>query len=568
MATPPAGWVQRSTNPQEYEAILDLGNFEKYEVNVNVQTGQRQIYAIDANPILPVRTFIGTINADGTTVRQEGWNKIADLPNGQTRLKNIIDASRTASNKIVGSVGTEEQKRRLAEQKEYSKLKSGLPATGPGSVPGSNPDQTGPNSGAASGITSSLLTPTQALGTFRDVSNFQDEKDNYGSWKYPESMNSNQDYMTISVFKYQVADVFSGSNGTSTIDSGLIFGGANISSRSQQTKSLLGTVTLPMPSNVSEANQTGWGEDSLSGLTAGMMGAASQFVTTAASGDLFGAAPVTVDAAKDVLSSKGAAKSTIQQLLTLNAAAAGIKKLGLNVNAESYRARVTGTVINPNLELLFNGPKLRSFQFTYKLAPRSATEAKQIRGMIKLFKKAMAPRRSSSAQDAFFLGAPDVFKVVFKHKGKDHPGLPTLKTCALVNFSVNYTADGFYSAYIDGQPVSVEMSMSFAELTPIYNDNYDNPNGNTVGFVGGSDGVDQLENPRFDPQDPSEQQNNANRDQAPPPPAAGGASPVVAPATGVFQQGGPTATPGVDTPGQFSGRPGSEPTFTGGGRGI
>jgi len=27
MATPPAGWRQRATNPQEYEAILDLGKF-------------------------------------------------------------------------------------------------------------------------------------------------------------------------------------------------------------------------------------------------------------------------------------------------------------------------------------------------------------------------------------------------------------------------------------------------------------------------------------------------------------------------------------------------------------
>jgi len=88
-----------------------LENFEKYEVNVNVQTGQRQIYTID--PVLQTRALLATVNANGTVTRTDVYNNVANLTNGQTRIKNIIDASRTASNKIVGSVGTEEQKKRL-----------------------------------------------------------------------------------------------------------------------------------------------------------------------------------------------------------------------------------------------------------------------------------------------------------------------------------------------------------------------------------------------------------------------------------------------------------------------
>lgn len=212
-------------------------------------------------------------------------------------------------------------------------------------------------------------------------------------------------------------------------------------------------------------------------------------------GDLLGAVGRTVEAGTNIFGKGGAAaKNQIEQQLTLKAAAEAVKKLGINVNAEAYRARVTGTVINPNLELLFNGPKLRSFSFSFKMTPRSGDEAKQIRDIIKFFKKGMAPKRATAAEDAFFLGAPNVFRISFMHKGKPSKSLPTLKTCALVNFNVNYTADGFYSSFGDGQPISLQVDMSFAELTPIYNDHY-YFNEDKVGFSG--DDLDKLESEQF-----------------------------------------------------------------------
>lgn len=180
----------------------------------------------------------------------------------------------------------------------------------------------------------------------------------------------------------------------------------------------------------------------------------------------------------------------------------------------------------------------------------------------------MAPKRSGSAAESFFLGAPNVFRIKFMNGGRESTTLPTLKTCALVNFDVNYTADGFYSAFMDGQPVSVEIRFAFAELTPIYNDNYgNNPDDGNVGFPGGSDGVDNLENPLFDVKDASEQAAAASAPAAPA--NRGGASDVAAPATRQFQPGGATNIPGdPGTPQPGSGRPGSEPVYTGGVRGI
>ena len=41
-----------------------------------------------------------------------------------------------------------------------------------------------------------------------------------------------------------------------------------------------------------------------------------------------------------------------------------------------YSCKDTGQVINPNLELLFSGPNLRSFTFNFTLTPRDAEEAR------------------------------------------------------------------------------------------------------------------------------------------------------------------------------------------------
>jgi hypothetical protein len=141
-------------------------------------------------------------------------------------------------------------------------------------------------------------------------------------------MNLNQDYLIISTYNYQVADVFGGSDGISNIDSGLIFGGSNLSQRT--LKNVLGSVTLPMPSNISEANQTGWGEDSLNNLAAGLMGGAVGAVSDLAGGNLYGATQKTVDTAENIFGSNSGAKAQIQQQLNFKRCSyLLVKKLGI-----------------------------------------------------------------------------------------------------------------------------------------------------------------------------------------------------------------------------------------------
>ena len=54
-----------------------------------------------------------------------------------------------------------------------------------------------------------------------------------------------------------------------------------------------------------------------------------------------------------------------------------------------------------------------------------------------------------------------------------HKGLNAFKECAMTGFAVDYTPTGNYATYSDGTPVQYQITMSFSELEPIFNDEYD-----------------------------------------------------------------------------------------------
>ena len=158
-------------------------------------------------------------------------------------------------------------------------------------------------------------------------------------------------------------------------------------------------------------------------------------------------------------------------------AAVATKIAGMAAGAGNLMTRTTGAVMNPNMELLFSGPNLRTFSFNFQLAPRDKKEAETVVKIIRFFKQGMSPIRSKSR---LFLRSPHTFRLAYKHKSSrpdgetnnsatDHPFLNKFKECALNSFGVNYTPQGQYSTYEDGVMTSYQMSMGFQELTPVYN---------------------------------------------------------------------------------------------------
>ena len=132
---------------------------------------------------------------------------------------------------------------------------------------------------------------------------------------------------------------------------------------------------------------------------------------------------------------------------------------------------------NNNMELLFNAPALREFQFNWKMSPRSQEEAMVVNKIIKFFKAGMAVKKQSNtgsgSGSSYFLGTPNIFDVQFITTGNEQiDGIMRIKECACTACAVNYTPEGNWASYEQGQPVSVIMTLKFSELEPIYDIDY------------------------------------------------------------------------------------------------
>lgn len=284
---------------------------------------------------------------------------------------------------------------------------------------------------------------------------------------YPESMNDGQDRIVFTQYKYVATKI--STDLKSTVES---FANRN---KELQTTKIEGSVTLPIPNQIAETNQTGWGESSLTTIGALAMGGLtkgglnlSQFEVSKGINQLsntvtqLGLGPVT---------------SRAQSFLAAKFASQVISAVGITVDPEAYLNRVTGAAINPNLELLFNGPKLRPFSFSFKMTARSQKEAKNIRAIIKFFKAGMAPQRSKKFDASLYLGAPNLFQVEYKSNKVDKlDGIGRIKMCALQSCAINYTPDGAYAVYDDdlvgSQPIAIEMQLQLIEITPVFADEY------------------------------------------------------------------------------------------------
>ena len=288
-----------------------------------------------------------------------------------------------------------------------------------------------------------------------------------------------QDHLVISMFKYKPPAfdaLFKKGGFKDIIDNGL--------PRGTPLKEYINSVKLPMPNSISDSNNVSWGEDSMNNLSAAITSYISQNLSTAAFGQgalALGGQAAGMDTKTLALlltaSRLGAdlGDPEVQTLLNTAISSKLIGNLGFSVSPETILARGFGIVPNSNIELLFNSPTLRDFSFQYRLSPRSKDEALKVNQIIRFFKQGMAAKKldGKGGAQSYFLGTPNVFKLRYRTEGdKQISGVNKIKVCALTGFSVNYAADGNWAAYDEGQPVSSIINMSFKELEPIYDTDY------------------------------------------------------------------------------------------------
>jgi hypothetical protein len=212
-----------------------------------------------------------------------------------------------------------------------------------------------------------------------------------------------------------------------------------------------------MVPGIVESNAVEWGGDSLNPVQMAAANLAMQ--TIAARGGAEGKINTFMQQSREIIDQIGGNNTQIRNALT--AFFAG-RAVGADVLGRA------GIIVNPNLEVLFTGPKLRTFTYNFNFTPRDDREAKTIRTIIKVVKKAMAPKRRPPGM---FLQVPSIFKIKYLMKGtQEHPFLNKIKPCAMTGFNVDYTPDGSYMTYGDGSMTSYKVQMNLAEIEPIYND--------------------------------------------------------------------------------------------------
>ena len=279
----------------------------------------------------------------------------------------------------------------------------------------------------------------------------------YGNYYYPSDLASNRQDRIKFTMKTSEGSVIS------TKNIGKAFsrrGGTDIG----------GSVTLPIQPSISDDNTVDWSGATLNPILAYAAGASIALQSSADIGQRIGDIMGTISKElKDYKNNKNIADA-MKVFFAQEA-----------VGVQGLLSRATGAVLNPNLELLFNGPSLRPFGFTFKMSPRDDKEAIQVKNIIRFFKQGMAVKRGSNA---IFLKSPNVFDIKYQtydKEGKEipHPSIGRIKTCALMGCSVDYAPDNTYMTFDDDDRTmtSYQMTLRFSELDPIYESDYSDSTG-------------------------------------------------------------------------------------------
>mgnify|MGYP001182661924 CR=1 FL=1 len=312
-----------------------------------------------------------------------------------------------------------------------------------------------------------------------------------GILRYPyEAITETTDYLQITIFKYDTANASNEKYGKLLASTD--FTNTNPFSSLKITKDNIvkakvlqdgGVIALPMPSNIQDSNSVSYEAGNMNQLAAAGLDIAKDLIST----NIFNPASIAnnAQAVSDALVGKfepiqgkpgkfknvgdGLISGTTVDLVKKALAAQAVNVFGANVSLNSLLARSEGKILNPNMELLLNNATLRTFRFSFKMTPRDDREATSIKAIIRTFKRNMAIEEVEN----LFIKTPNIFELQYKKGNRPHPFLNLFQPCALTDMSVNYTGENVYATYGDGTPVSMVMTLTFKELVPVYQDDYD-----------------------------------------------------------------------------------------------
>jgi hypothetical protein len=169
----------------------------------------------------------------------------------------------------------------------------------------------------------------------------------------------------------------------------------------------------------------------------------------------------------------------------------------------SLAAQGAGVFVNPQMQLLYKGVALRTFQLEFLMTPKSPAEAKTIQNVCDTLTYYSLPGISGAqvGKSGQFLTPPQIFSIDFKFLGgglisnifntaltnsglgflneaststisnANSAKLFKINDCVLEDVSVDYAPNG-WSAYKDGYPVQTRLTLQFKEMTMLTKDQF------------------------------------------------------------------------------------------------
>ena len=127
-------------------------------------------------------------------------------------------------------------------------------------------------------------------------------------------------------------------------------------------------------------------------------------------------------------------------------------------SANQMLAYSRGQIFNPNVELLYEGPQMRSFGMNFNFIPKDAQEAVSVREIVRFFKVHSSPLNLGTLYEI-----PHVFHVAYGGLASNF--MNQFKRSALTSISVQYNAGlDMHATFSNGCPIRTDIQLSFMEV--------------------------------------------------------------------------------------------------------
>lgn len=213
-----------------------------------------------------------------------------------------------------------------------------------------------------------------------------------------------------------------------------------------------GDIKLYMPESTPQIDNTqAWGEVNFPGP----LGAAQRDLVISAGRATGADIGGVIDGLKDTIGNAGSNAGGIAKQLAVDVAA---QALGVSGNQMTSLSK--GNIFNPNTELTYDGPGLRTFSMSFNFVPKSQREAEEVQRIILEFKKFSSPEETGGG----LFNLPHIWSVTYFSGGSVNK-MNRFKPAALIAVTVaaNPTSP-MHATFSDGMPIQTSIGLSFKEV--------------------------------------------------------------------------------------------------------